>query len=343
MLGLPVSDEPSIQVAEAALTPVMRQYAAAKSQNPGTLLFFRLGDFYELFFEDAQIASRELQITLTSRDRERAVPMCGVPYHAAEAYISRLLRKGYRIAICEQMEDPKLTKKIVRREVTRVLTPGHVARSGPWLRTEQLSGGIAFWTASVGAGAARSLDGRLSRERVLRPQRHGALCRRGTEGAAERTAAANGSTTDDRRRRFRRRWNAFRRAPFWTIGCSRPTTRFRCCSGRWERRRWRGLGSRATPTPQSLRAHCCTMCRTTQKLELGHIDSIRFHERAHCLQLDQVTVRNLELVETLFNDGQQQTTLFHTLDCCLTPMGKAPVARQPGAAALGCGGDSAAL
>src|SRR6201999_2387792 len=93
-------------------------------QHPDTLLFFRLGDFYELFFEDAQTASRELQITLTARDKERAVPMCGVPYHAAEGYISRLLRKGYRIAICEQMEDPKLTKKIVRREVTRVLTPG---------------------------------------------------------------------------------------------------------------------------------------------------------------------------------------------------------------------------
>src|SRR6201999_2647171 len=93
-------------------------------QHPDTLLFFRLGDFYELFFEDAQTASRELQITLTARDKERAVPMCGVPFHAAEGYLARLLRKGYRIAICDQMEDPKLTKKIVRREVTRVLTPG---------------------------------------------------------------------------------------------------------------------------------------------------------------------------------------------------------------------------
>ena len=102
----------------------MRQYAAAKSQNPDALLFFRMGDFYELFFEDAQVAARELQITLTARDRERSVPMCGVPYHAADAYLSRLLRKGYRVAICEQMEDPKLTKKIVRREGTRVLTPG---------------------------------------------------------------------------------------------------------------------------------------------------------------------------------------------------------------------------
>src|SRR5580658_4704707 len=102
----------------------MRQWTVAKNEHPDTLLFFRMGDFYELFYDDALIASRELQITLTARDRERAIPMCGVPYHAAEGYLQRLLRKGFRIAICEQMEDPKLTKKIVRREVTRVLTPG---------------------------------------------------------------------------------------------------------------------------------------------------------------------------------------------------------------------------
>ena len=83
-----------------------------------------MGDFYELFYDDAVIVSRELQLTLTARDRERTQPMCGVPYHAVESYLTRLLRKGYRIAICDQMEDPKLTKKIVRREVTRVLTPG---------------------------------------------------------------------------------------------------------------------------------------------------------------------------------------------------------------------------
>ncbi len=102
----------------------MRQWSAAKGENPDALLFFRMGDFYELFYDDAVVASRELQLTLTARDRERQVPMCGVPYHAVEGYLARLLRKGFRIAICDQMEDPKLTKKIVRREVTRVLSPG---------------------------------------------------------------------------------------------------------------------------------------------------------------------------------------------------------------------------
>ena len=109
----------------------MRQYAAIKKEYPHTLLFFRLGDFYELFFDDAVTAARELQITLTSRNKEKgiAVPMCGVPYHAAENYISKLIRKGYKVAICDQVEDPKKAKTIVRREVTRVVTPGTAADS----------------------------------------------------------------------------------------------------------------------------------------------------------------------------------------------------------------------
>ena len=107
-------------------TPLMRQYSAIKERHPNALLLFRLGDFYELFFDDARIASRELQIALTSRNKEKgvAIPMCGVPYHAAEGYISKLIRKGYRIAVCDQMEDPRFAKKLVKREVTRVITPG---------------------------------------------------------------------------------------------------------------------------------------------------------------------------------------------------------------------------
>src|ERR1700676_1368042 len=107
-------------------TPLMRQYHSIKTRYPHALVLFRLGDFYELFYEDAIAASRELQITLTSRNRERGepVPMCGVPYHAAEGYIARLLRAGYKIAVCDQMEQPGPGKKLVRREVVRVITPG---------------------------------------------------------------------------------------------------------------------------------------------------------------------------------------------------------------------------
>src|SRR6202158_6092561 len=114
-----------------ASTPLMRQHAAIKKEHPTALLFFRVGDFYELFLDVAVTASRELQITLTSRQKVDglALPMCGVPYHAAEGYISKLIRKGYKVAICDQVEDPKLTKKLVRREVTRVVTPGTAADS----------------------------------------------------------------------------------------------------------------------------------------------------------------------------------------------------------------------
>jgi len=107
-------------------TPMLRQYMELKKQYPGTLLFFRLGDFYELFFDDAVTGARELQITLTARRKERgeAIPMCGVPHHSAANHIAKLVRKGYRVAVCEQTEDPTKTKKLVRREVVRIITPG---------------------------------------------------------------------------------------------------------------------------------------------------------------------------------------------------------------------------
>jgi len=137
---------------ETTLTPVMRQYFAAKEQYPDCLMFCRIGDFYELFYEDAILVSRVLQLTLTARDREKKQPMCGVPYHAAEGYLQKLLRMGYKIALCEQMEDPKQTKTIVRREVTRVLTPGTAL--DPTLGAEQ-SNYLAS-VAVLGAGSARA-------------------------------------------------------------------------------------------------------------------------------------------------------------------------------------------
>jgi len=111
------------------LTPMMRQYHEAKKRVPGKLVFFRLGDFYEMFYEDAVVASRELEITLTSRNKDKSgapIPMCGVPHHSVEGYIARLLKKGFKIAICEQVEDSRSSKKLVHREVTRIMTPGTV-------------------------------------------------------------------------------------------------------------------------------------------------------------------------------------------------------------------------
>ncbi|MGA7243045.1 MAG: hypothetical protein WBX19_07670, partial [Terracidiphilus sp.] len=138
-------------------TPFMRQWSAAKRENPDALLFFRMGDFYELFYDDAVTASRELQLTLTARDRERQLPMCGVPYHSVEGYLTRLLRKGYRIAVCDQMEDPKLTKKIVKREVTRVLSPGTALDAA--LGQERNNFLAAYFELGGGPSQARPKDG----------------------------------------------------------------------------------------------------------------------------------------------------------------------------------------
>ena len=115
------------------LSPMMRQYHDIKRKHPGMLLFFRLGDFYEMFYEDAILASRELEITLTSRNRDRTgdpIPMCGVPHHAVNNYLARLVRKGHKVALCEQTEDPRQVKGIVRREVTRIVTPGTTIEEG---------------------------------------------------------------------------------------------------------------------------------------------------------------------------------------------------------------------
>ena len=126
-MSSPVFSEPS------GATPAMRQYFEAKRQYRDAIVFFRMGDFYEMFYEDALTAARALELTLTSRSRDSsggAIPMCGVPWHAADGYIARLVKKGFRVAVCEQMEDPRKAKGVVRREVVRVVSPGTLTDAG---------------------------------------------------------------------------------------------------------------------------------------------------------------------------------------------------------------------
>src|SRR4051794_22356594 len=121
------SNEAQATAARGAATPAMRQYHDAKRQYRDAIVFFRMGDFYEMFFEDALVAARALDLTLTSRSKDAAggaIPMCGVPFHAVDGYLARLVRKGYRVALCEQVEDPRKAKGLVRREVVRVVSPG---------------------------------------------------------------------------------------------------------------------------------------------------------------------------------------------------------------------------
>ena len=321
-------------------TPLMRQHAAIKKEHPSALLFFRVGDFYELFFEDAVTAARELQITLTARSKEKgiSVPMCGVPYHAAEQYIQRLLRKGYRIAMCEQTEDPKLTKKLVRREVTRVLTPGTVLDSGfapdqsNWLGSIFVRGsgptttaGLALVDLSTGDFRATEFSGsgawtqcldeleRIRPAELLYPEGTGAGLTRGAQGSLGEMGSdenAGGILADVRTKTALEDW-------IYTAEYSAPLLRKQLGVQSLD-----GLGLGGHETTAIAAGALVHYLQKTMQGGLEHIDSIRYYERTGFLQLDAVSVRNLELVEPLFSGESVQTTLFHTLDACCTPMGK---------------------
>jgi DNA mismatch repair protein MutS len=332
-------------------TPVMRQYFAAKEAHPDCLMFCRIGDFYELFYEDAIVASRELQLTLTARDREKKQPMCGVPYHAAEQYIQRLLRKGYRIALCEQMEDPKLTKKIVRREVTRVLTPGTVVDSGlgaeqsNWLASVcvkelgaatcaglallDLSTGEFRTTEFVGATAwAQLLDevGRVRPVELLAAE-GGLGLGRGTSGvlpaldaSPTKNGAAGASKSGDEETagafdgiRTKTSLEDWVFTPDYAVPLLRKHFGLHSLDG---------MGLSGHETAATAAGALLHYLQKTMQGGLEHIETLRFYERTECLVLDAVSVRNLELVEPLFSGESTQTTLFHTLDACCTPMGK---------------------
>jgi len=289
------------------------------------LLFFRMGDFYELFYDDAVTVSRELQLTLTARDRERNQPMCGVPYHAVESYLMRLLRKGYRVALCDQMEDPKLTKKIVRREVTRVLSPGTALDAG--LGQEQNNFLAAYFETK---GAPK---GKVQAETVC------AVALLDVSTGEFRTAEFNGDTA--RQQAADEILKAGSCEVILAANAELPAlldripARTRVEDWVWTRefavplverqlnvRSLEGYGLTGHPAAAIAAGAVLHYVRTTQKNEALHIDSLKFDEHSTALELDPVTVRNLELVEPLFVGQDDRATLFHTLDACLTPMGK---------------------
>ena len=305
----------------AELTPFMRQWTTAKRENPDALLFFRMGDFYELFYDDAVTASRELQLTLTARDRERQVPMCGVPYHSVEGYLARLLRRGFRIAICDQMEDPKLTKKIVRREVTRVLSPG-TALDGS-LAAEQNNFLAAYFEAGGAKGqevvcAVALLDVSTGEFRAAefaganaRAQAADAILMAGANEVLLAVSAGVPAGLERVAARTRVEDWVFTRD--FAVPLVERQLHVKSLEG------FGLVGHEAAAIAAGAVLH---YVRTTQKNEALHIDSLRFQEHSTALELDQVSVRNLELIEPLFQGQDARATLFYTLDECLTPMGK---------------------
>ena len=297
----------------------MRQWTAAKRENPDALLFFRMGDFYELFYDDAVTASRELQLTLTARDRERQVPMCGVPHHSVETYLTRLLRRGYRIAICEQMEDPKLTKKIVKREVIRVLSPGTAMDSAlgqeqnNFLAAYFESGlekqpicAVALLDVSTGEFRTAEFQGAKARQQAL-----DALLLAGPSEVLLPTSAEIPGALEKIAARTRVEDWVFTRD--FAVPLVERQLQVRSLEG------FGLIGHEAAAIAAGVLLH---YVRSTQKNEALHIDSLKFQEHSTSLELDQVTVRNLELVEPLFAGQDDRATLFHSLDCCQTPMGK---------------------
>jgi DNA mismatch repair protein MutS len=301
----------------------MRQWTVAKKQNPDALLFFRMGDFYELFYDDAAVASRELQLTLTARDRERSIPMCGVPYHAVEQYLTRLLRRGYRIALCDQMEDPRLTKKIVRREVTRVLSPGTALDAG--LGQEQNNFLAALYEATPkGARPGESVCALALLDVSTGEFRTAEFC--GPDARAQAVdalllaapsevllAASAELPAQLERIAARTRVEDW----VWTPEFAVPLV-----ERQLNVRSLEGFGLNGHEPAAVAAGAVLHYVRTTQKNEALHIDSLKFEEHSTALELDQVTVRNLELVEPLFSGQDDRVTLFRTLDACLTPMGK---------------------
>jgi len=317
-------------------TPLMRQYAAVKKEHPTALLFFRLGDFYELFFDDAIVASKELQITLTSRNKERgiAVPMCGVPYHAAEGYIGKLIRRGFKVAICEQMEDPRLAKKLVRREVTRVVTPGTAADSSLGSEENNFLAalaqvrdcvGFAALDLSTGEFRATEFSGEGAMRRVqeeleqLRPKE---LLFGSAAPLFERTDARPlGFAIAGQPRRLSLHGPAFTETPLedWIFS---PDHALPLLENHFGVLSLEGFGLAGRTAAASAAGAILYYVRSTQRGSLDHVDRIGWYERQNCLVLDAVTVRNLELIEPLFAGTDAGVTLFRSIDAAVTPMGK---------------------
>jgi DNA mismatch repair protein MutS len=326
-------------------TPLMRQYAAVKKEHPTALLFFRLGDFYELFFDDAIVASKELQITLTSRNKEKgiAVPMCGVPHHAAEGYIGKLIRKGFKVAICEQMEDARLARKqlgtkLVRREVTRVVTPGTAADSllgseeNNFLAALAQVGervGFAALDLSTGEFRATEFSGEGAMRRVqeeleqLRPKEllYGSAAPLFDAKFDNKTSRALPTQPPTQAPQPRAPGATCAETPLddWIFA---PDHAIPLLENHFGVLSLEGFGLAGRTAAAAAAGAILYYVRSTQRGSLDHVDRIGWYERQNCLVLDVVTVRNLELIEPLFAGTDAGVTLFRSIDAAVTPMGK---------------------
>ncbi|MFK4765099.1 DNA mismatch repair protein MutS [Desulfobaculum sp. SPO524] len=296
---------------------MLEQYLSIKAEYPDALLFYRMGDFYELFFEDAEIAARDLQIALTSRNpnADAPVPMCGVPYHSCDGYLSKLLEKGHNVAICEQVEDPKQAKGLVKREVTRILTPGTVVEDSNLTSKTHNYLTALFWDAKAGAGGLAWVDfstGEWS----------------GIQSTKEVELWQWMEKTDPREILLTREYDVPKR--FTDLESKVhfvPLQSFFDLPGS----KRRVMDSQGVADLDALDlddkpqlTQCCgailAYLRQTQKHDLTHLAPFRPLSLSKHLLLDEVTERNLEIFRRL-DGGRGRGTLWHVLDRTMTPMG----------------------
>ena len=297
-----------------ALSPMMQQYLQIHDEYPDCLLLFRLGDFYELFFEDAKTASRELELTLTGRDcgLEERAPMCGVPFHSVNTYIEKLIELGYKVAICEQMEDPALAKGLVKREVTRVITAGTVTdpamleeKTNNYLMslvTDEDNAGLAWADVSTGEFYVAEIPVNTLQAEILRIRPTEIICPE-KDGFCEKTGLYPGILIHKQNNNWFQHHNASE-----------------TLSAHFNMPHLAGLGleghERATRAAGALMKYL----GETQKNSLEHMTTLRFAQSGDKMHLDPNTRRNLELTENLRGKGKKGT-LLSLLDKTCTAMG----------------------
>ena len=307
----------------AEITPMMKQYLEIKEQNKDSILFFRLGDFYEMFNEDAQLASRELDLTLTTRDRGKAAedqtPMCGIPYHSSDAYIARLIAKGYKVAICEQTEDPALAKGLVKRDIIRVITPGTVIdsaclddRRGNFLCGIFLDGqnaGAAFCDMTTGHTHVTAFSGDDRAEHL-----YNELSRFSpAEAVLSAGGYDNGELVEYLRDKAVLPRSSAARTALSSKRAKKPSAQ------QFGEERFASL-PRNNPAATLALGALLSYLHETQKTDLSYIKDLEYYEQGRFMELDLSARRNLELTETI-RAKEKRGSLLWVLDKTKTAMG----------------------
>lgn len=299
------------------LTPMLEQYLHFKEAHPGCLLFFRMGDFYELFFEDAETVARTVQIALTSRNPndENPIPMCGVPHHSVEPYLSQLLDKGYKIAICDQVENPKEAKGLVKRDVTRVLTPGTVIEDSNLTSKANNYLGAFYWDSTKDAGGIAWVDFSTGQWSGLYGRREAELWQWMSKIDPSELLLPQGTKIPPQFSELSGQVTAVSPVAFYDL--SSATDRL------LESQSVAGLDSLGLAGKNELVRVCGALLmylEQTQKGEFGHLGEFKPLNLGKHLILDEITERNLEIFRRL--DGKTGIgTLWGVLDRTMTPMG----------------------